>query len=301
MNSPTAFPQRLITLPTISVRRQMIAALALSQCFALAWWAAAGTLFYKAQEIPWSDQQFTFLALPEHWLTPYVVPGFLGPPWTVLPLLPLHFVSLYPAALIQTCLYFALITLVIFKFGGNLTTTILALTSFVALDATLELNIDWLVCIGLLVPPAFSGPFLLIKPQDAMGIWLTFKRRALVQALIVSFAVFLISLVIWGWWPPQLFEAMRHGRYVGFNLAPMTFLSVPISVGIGLLLAWRAFRRRDPVFAILAWLFFVPYIGFYGLLLHFAVLAIRFPRFALLISAIIWIVYGRIFVIGITQ
>src|SRR5262249_32923785 len=152
-----------------------------------------------------------------------------------------------------------------------------------ALDATLELNIDWLVCIGLLVPPALSGPFLLIKPQDALGVWLTFRRKALFRAGFVCLVIFLISLLVWGWWPTQLLEALRLGRYVGFNLAPTSYLTVPISAAIGLFLAWWAFRRRDPIIAIFAWLFFVPYIGFYGLLLHFALLSVRFRRFALLL------------------
>ncbi len=304
MSNPTAFQRMIFSLPTIRVRRQMIAALVLSQLFAVVGWVAAGTLFYKTNVPAWADQHTTFLASTNQWLSPYAVFGFIVVPWTVIPLLPLHFFSLYAATLIQTCLYFALLTLMIFKFGGGLTTTLLVLTSFVALDAVIELNVDWLVCLGLVVPPALSGPFLLIKPQDALGIWLTFTRKALVQAVIVSLLVFLVSLLIWRLWPLTLVEAVQGlGTHVQHlpNVAPAIYLPYPISIGIGLFLAWRAFKRRDPVFAILAWLFFVPYIAFYSLLIHFTALSVRFPRFALLISAVMWIIYGRIFVIGLTQ
>ena len=79
-------------------------------------------------------------------------------------------------------------------------------------------------------------------------------------------------------------------------MAPLALLPAPVGVlisfGIGIALAWIAFRRRDPVLSILAWLFFVPYIKIYSLLLPLALLAVRWPRFALLVSAVMWIVYG---------
>jgi len=290
-------------LPLVRIQPTLVKALLLSQLFGVIWWLAAYYLSVKMHVPAWYDQQADFLTVFERWHSPYVNPRFVYVPWTVIPLLPFHFFSLYSATLVQTCLYFGLLTLVIFRFGGGLTATLLALTSFIALDSTIELNIEWLTCLGLLVPPALSGPFLLIRPQDALGIWFTFNRKVLVRAIIVCLAVLLISLFVWGLWPLQMSQPQQSisSLQQQINLAPSHFLSYPISAAIGLVLAWRAVRRRDPVFAILAWLFFVPYITFYSLLLHFAVLAIRFPRFALLISGLIWIIYGRIVLIVITS
>lgn len=57
-----------------------------------------------------------------------------------------------------------------------------------------------------------------------------------------------------------------------------------ISLAIGAALAWRAFRRHDPVIGVLAGLFVVPYIALYSLLIPLA----------LLVSVIMWVIYGGI-------
>lgn len=269
--------------------------LVFSQGLAIVWWAVS--LWFQALNVipVWHDQRSTFTQLNGHLGNPYLVSGFVNPPWTAILLAPFGWLPLPLATLVQLCLYFAILTGVIFKFGGNRRTTLIALTSFVALDAALELNIDWLVCLGLLVPPAFSGPFLLIKPQNALGYWLSFKRRELVRALIVVLVLLIVSLIIWGLWPLQMLDAIRTntlGR--SYNLAPSALLPWPVAVAIGLWLAWIAFKRRDPVLSILAWLFFIPYITLYALLLPLALFAIRYPRIGLLISAVMWIIYGGV-------
>lgn len=267
----------------------------LSQGLAIIWWAVS-LWFQSLNLIPvWHDQRSTFTQLSAHLGDPYLVSGFVNPPWTGILLAPFGWLPLPLATLVQLCLYFAILTGVIFKFGGNRQTMLIALTSFVALDAALELNIDWLVCLGLLVPPAFSGPFLLIKPQNALGYWLSFKRRELVHTLLVVLVLLVISLLLWGFWPLQMLEAIRTntlGR--SYNLAPLALLPWPIAVAIGLSLSWVAFRRHDPVLSILAWLFFIPYITLYALLLPLALFAIRYPRVALLISVVAWLVYGGV-------
>src|SRR5260370_32082356 len=105
---------------------------------------------------------------------PYEVKGFVNPPWTALLLAPFGFLPLSIATLAQLCIYFVLLTAVIFKFGGNTKTVLLTLTSIITLFAALELNLDWLVCIWLLIPPVLRGPFLLILQQEALGYCISF-------------------------------------------------------------------------------------------------------------------------------
>lgn len=269
--------------------------LVISQGLAIVWWAAA--LWLRSLNlIPvWHDQSTTFTQVNAHLFDPYQVRGFVYPPWTGFLLIPFGLLPLPLATLAQMCLYFAFLTGVIFKFGGNRRTMLITLTSFIALDAALELNIDWLVCLGLLVPPAFSGPFLLVKPQNALGYWLSFKRREFVRAVIAVMALLIVSLIVWGLWPLQMLDAIRVntlGR--SYNLAPLALLPWPVALAIGLGLGWIAFKRRDPVLSILAWLFFVPYTTLYALLQPLALFAIRYPRVALLISVVVWILYGGV-------
>ncbi len=288
----------LLHLARTAIPGKLSRALVISQVLAVVWWLTS--LWFQANSPTpvWYDQSATFTQLGAHLADPYSVKGFVNPPWTAVLLAPFGLLPLPAATLLQLCLYFAILTAVIFKFGGSTRTVVIALTSFVAFDAALELNLGWLVCLGLLVPPALSGPFLLVRPQDALGYWLSFKRRELVRAVIIVLIVLIASLVLWGMWPVTMWNAIRQntlGRF--YNLAPIALLppvSVVVSIAVGLFLAWRALKRHDPVLGVLAWLFFVPYITLYALLLPLAMLAIRFPRFVLLISVSMWIIYGRL-------
>jgi hypothetical protein len=135
-----------------------------------------------------------------HVNAPYEAAGrFINPPWTAGLLLPFAWLPLKVSTLLQTCLYFAILTSVIFRFNGTLRGVLIALSSFMAFDAVVELNIDWPVCIGLLVPPAFSGLFLFIKPQLALGCYFSLKRSQLVQAALLMIGVGAPSVVVWGW------------------------------------------------------------------------------------------------------
>lgn len=284
----------------------LLRALAISQVMALVWWGAAFALRLANIGVPvWYDQSITF-SNTTNLLNPYTVKTFLYPPWAALFFFPNSIPPLPVSTLIQSCLYFAILTLVVFKYGGGQKAILIAFSSFVAFDAILELNIEWIVCIGLLVPAAFSGPFLVIKPQIALGVWLSCTWRELLHALIVLLVVILVSFVIWGAWPETMLDGIRKytlgsNAYSQFNLAPISWLSLPVSVLIGIVLSWRAFRKRDPVLSILAWLFFVPYITFYSLLLPMALGALRWPRIALIVSAVIWLVYGGTLAIGLLQ
>ena len=277
-----------------SVNRLPIA-LALSQILALIWWLVA--LYMRSLDIipVWRDQIVTFTA-PNPIDSPYGLVSFIYPPWAAILFAPLSWLPLTTAILIQLCLYFAVVTMVVYKFGGDIKAVAIALTSFIAFDSALELNIEWLVYLGLLVPPAFSGPLLAIKPQLAFGYWLTLKRRDLVHAIIVLLATVLVSLLIWGPWPIDMIDAIKLntlGRsYHLFNLAPLVLLPAPVSIAIGVWMGWRAVKRHDVILGFLAWLFFVPYIASYSLLLPLALIAVRLPRFALLVTVVIWVIYG---------
>ncbi len=273
-------------------------ALLLSQGIALIWWLAA--LWARGGGLPipvWYDQQRTFSPALSHLADPYTIPGFVCPPWTAPLLAPFSLLPLPLAALAQLCVYFAALTGIVFKLGGSARIALLALTSFIAFDSALELNIDWLVCLGLLVPPAWSGPLLLVKPQDAMGYWLSLDGRDLRRAILVTLATLLTSLVLWGFWPGPMMDGIRTwtlGR--AYNLAPSALLPWPLAWGTGAALGIFARRRRDPVLGVLAWLFFVPYITLYSLLLPFTLAAVRWPRVAVVISAAMWLIYGGVLV-----
>jgi hypothetical protein len=290
ITTPIDLPELRLTTP---LKRALIA----SQVVALVWWLAALAVRSAAIAPVWYDQSITFTR-NYNLAEPYQVSSFIYPPWTAIVFTIFSVPPFITATLIQLCLYCALLTGVIFKFGGNLRAVLITLTSFVMFDSALELNIEWLVCLGLLVPPVFSGPLLVIKPQLALGYWFGLDRQSFVRAVIGLLLVLLVSFALWGAWPLQMLEGIQVntlGRaYHLFNLAPLVLMPAPLSLGIGLVLIVLTVRRHDPALGILAWMFFVPYITLYSLTLPFAIVAVRWPRVALLISVVMWLVYGSV-------
>lgn len=281
-------------------RPKLALALALSQALALWWWFWAGMLRAAGLVPAWYDQSITFTQVLAHWRDPYQLPSFTNPPWAVLLLIPFNFAPLPAAVLAQVCLYFALLTLIIFQRRQRLRVVLLVLTTFTAFDATLQLNIDWMVCLGLLVPAAWSGPFLAVKPQVALGYWFGLAPRTVIKAVMVTAVVGGLAWLVWGPWPLGILASVirnRHLTQVG-NLAPLRLLPAPLALATGIWLAWRAHRQRDPHLGVLAGVFFVPYLQPYSLLIHLALLAARWPRLILLVSVTMWVIYGGVLAWG---
>src|SRR5688572_15234057 len=100
---------------TTFVSRLPLRTLLISQIMALVWWGAALALRQANIGIPiWYDQSITF-SNTTNLLNPYIVRTFLYPPWAALLMFPNSIPPLPISTLIQTCLYFALLTLVVFK------------------------------------------------------------------------------------------------------------------------------------------------------------------------------------------
>jgi hypothetical protein len=281
---------------------RLVRALLLSQGLAAAWWVLAAWLRTIAIIPVWYDQSVTFTQLLHHIRNPYEIPIFIQPPWAALVMAPAGLLPLPLSVLAQLGLYFALLTVLIYRFGGDTRSVLIALTSFMAFDNAIELSMDWVICLGLLLPAAWSGPLLLLKPQLALGTWFALRGRTLARAVLVALVTVVISLLIWPRWPLQMALALQTNmaRQV-VSLAPLAFLPPLLSVFIGVVLAVYARRRRDPAWGLLAWLFFVPYITLYNLLLHFSVLAARNRRMALLLSALLWLVHGGVILLALAR
>lgn len=261
-------------------------ALFVSQLIAVPLWLLIVGIGERYDLTLWLDQVLVFRVATLDPLHPFVW-GYTNPPWAALMLALFNPLPLPIAMLVQLCIYFAVIAVIVVKVGGGVRETALALTSFVAFNAALEMNVDWLALLGLLVPPRWSGPFLVIKPQVALGYVVTFTRREWVEFLAVTAIVVGFSFVIWGWWPAELHPEAFWGGNRG--VTPMRWLGWPLSLSIGAVLLWRAWRRRDPVCAVLGWLFITPYLQSHSLLIHLALLSVRHWRLALLIYVCLWL------------
>lgn len=274
--------------------RPLATDLGLAVGFAVLWWLVAMGLQSTQAVHVLTDQTGIFMPAARSVANPYLVEGFFNPPWAALLLLPFGLLSLPLAALAQLVVYFVLLTLVIHKFGGDRRAVLIALTSFVALNSATELNAEWMVLIGLLVPERYSLPFLLIKPQTALGYFFSFSWREMVRAVLVALLFGVVALLLWGHVLPTMIEQAGDAAAMSrpFNAAPMTLIGAPLSILLGVGIGFFALRRHDPILCILAWVFFMPYLALYGLLPHLALLGVRWYRVGLFVSLVLWVLFG---------
>ncbi len=284
-----------------SANRSLTKGLVFALIMAVVWWLVA--LWLRGQGIPtWFDQGNTFRPASYNILHPYTVERFYNTPWVLLFIFPFAWLPLEVSMLLQAALLYSVLTFVIFRLGGDFKVVVWTLTSFMSLDATLQMNVEWVVLIGLLVPATYSAPFLAIKPQLALGYYFGVSPKKWLPIAGISIIVLLISFVVWGFWPPSMIAGTQltpGGRY--FNIAPINLLPWPISVAIGVFFAYQAFRKKDEALGILAGFFFVPYFAPYSLPLIFAIVAIKARRLAIIITISMWIIYGGVILIGILQ
>lgn len=265
---------------------------------AVGWFLIASHIRNTTSAIVWADQEYIFTQMDSSLANPYEGPKYTYVPWGAVIVAPVALLPLEWSILTQMTLYFVLLTLLIFRFGGGWRIVLLVMTSAMAYDTSLEISLDWIVVIGLLVPPVLSGPFLLVKPQVASGAWFGFRWREILWGGVVALVVIALALVIWPNWPEGMLTAVMNntlGEWGGrVNIALSSVLPLPFTWAVGLVLAWMSFRRKDIVLGVLAWQFFVPYTTFYSSLPVFALLAIRLPWVALAISIATWVPYSQV-------
>jgi hypothetical protein len=125
------------------------------------------------------------------------------------------------------------------------------------------------VC-ALLVPPAYSAPLLLAKPQNAIGYVLGFKWHELVRWVLVVLLLLVASFIIWGDWLSAWMQSNELSPVaVLVNVAPQSIIGTLPALIIGIIFVIYAWRKHDGVLGIFAGIFFVPYIASYSMLLPF--------------------------------
>jgi hypothetical protein len=192
--------------------------------------------------------------------TPYSVPTFYNPPWALIPLLPL---ALLPAHLGYSILF----VLGMFGFsylahrlGAKLLILIFVILSYPLLFSLVHGQIEWLVLIGLILPPQIGLFFILIKPQIGAVIalfWLVEAWRnggfilVFKTFLPVSIA-FLLSFSIFGFW----FFNVENVSSWQWNASLW-----PQSIPFGVAILYIAIRTRNIRLAMIASPLLSPYVG----------------------------------------
>ncbi len=188
----------LLTKPRILAYSRGIASFFLLGCLVVA-------LYYFP--VSYGDWRFFFRPAALSLTNPYQVKGILNPPWT--------FVLLYPLALLPERwggVAIALLSIIAIAIFLRSPAKLLAMSASAPFIFVIVLaQLDALVLYGLMLP-ASLGPLL------------TVLNRISRHSLIIFAGVFMISILVWGFWPAQMLRAglvpdeLRNASFFPYSL-----------------------------------------------------------------------------------
>ena len=191
--------------------------------------------------------------------SPYTVEGFFNPPWMLIPFIPFAILPIKISNLILVDIGLFCFLFIVFRLKIRPLIALLFLLFPTTLVVLHTVNIEWLVMLGLVLPPQIGLFFILIKPQVgiAMAIyWLVVTPNKIKTFLPVGLA-FIISFVVYRDWLSKLFiRGNKTGFYGTFDIGFFPYL-----VPLGLVLLFLAIRKYRDGFAFMASPFLAPYVG----------------------------------------
>jgi len=222
---------------------------------------ALAVALFLPELIDWtrSYRPATLLLASGH--SPYEIKSFTNPPWVLIPLIP---IALLPSRIGGGVLFVVSLCALVFaaiRMGATPLSLIAFIVSFPVFFMLLFGQIDWLVLIGILMPPPVGLFFVLAKPQAGIAIavfWLVEAlrkgglRQALAEFAPVTLA-FGLSIAVFGFWFLDTPPGMVTAKY--------NFSVWPLSIPIGMVFLVSALRGRKKELSILASPFLSPYVA----------------------------------------
>jgi len=199
-----------------------------------------------------------------HGENPYVDNGFLNPPWALLPLIPVALLPQNLGAAVMFTLGFFAYGYIAYRMGLTWWAILLFLFNSMTIACLTTGSIDWLVMLGLFLPPQIGLFFLVLKPQLTVGVLLFLLveawRKGGWRKVLRDFApvtlVMLLSFTPWGFWPLEVYADTTE------NISNASLF--PMLIPVGLIWLFQALRTRDIKPAIMSSVFLTPYITYHG-------------------------------------
>jgi len=137
---------------------------------------------------------------------PYLVPKFFNPPWVLIPIIPFALLPEKLGNAFWAALSILGLGFTFRKMGANWYLTICFLLNPFTLYNMVQVNIDWIVAIGFILPPQWGLLLVMIKPQIggflalywAIISWKNGGAREIWRVFGPVFILFLLSFIIFG-------------------------------------------------------------------------------------------------------
>jgi len=188
---------------------------------------------------------------------PYQAEKFFNPPWALFPVIPFALLPLRIGNAIWAALSIYMFGFVARKLGASWLTTIAFITLPHTLYNLFQVNIDWMVALGIILPPQIGLFLILLKPQLgtflavywAIEAWREGGLSKLARIFGPVSIAFAISFIGYGFY---LSKAQFMFRYDGKHFWPYT-------IPVGLLLFYLSIRDKKPGYAVACAPLLAPY------------------------------------------
>lgn len=211
----------------------------------------------------------------EHWYTyrsaalkllsfnnPYHIEKFFNPPWALIPVIPFALLPVRIGNAIWSASSLFAFGFVARKLGASWFVTLVFLVLPHTLYNLIQINLDWVVALGFLLPPQIGLFFILIKPQLGAFLalywlieaWRTGGIKKVTHEFGPIAIVFLLSFIIFGFYLTKAqFMILYEDKHFW-----------PITVPIGLMLMYISIRDKKPGYSIACAPLLSPYIQLYS-------------------------------------
>lgn len=191
--------------------------------------------------------------------SPYTIPGFINPPWILIPMMPLLLLPVNIGRAILALAMMVTLSFVARKMGANLICIIALLLCPPVIQLFIDGNIDWIVTLGFILPPQIGLFFLAIKPQVGLMValfwlinsWRTGGIREVIKVFSPFLIILLLSFAIYGFYPLNDTNDLAWGGNASLW---------PVSIPIGLALFVHSIRKNNINFSIAASPCLSPYV-----------------------------------------
>jgi hypothetical protein len=190
---------------------------------------------------------------------------FFAAPWGLLPLIPFALLPTEAGRAVVMLGGLLLFAFSAYRLGAKPITMMFFLISPPVIHNILNANIEWLPVLGFVLPPSIGLFFVLIKQQTGFAVaifwlfeaWRKGGWREVVRVFSPVTIAFLLSFIIYGFWPLSMFGVLKYGGNINSSLWP---LSIPA----GLVLLVTSIQKHKIEYAMPASPCLSPYLLFHA-------------------------------------
>jgi len=207
-----------------------------------------------------------------NWLAPWKegTPLF---PWAVIMLMPFRFFTPRMATAVMNAVSVILLSMIIRRYKGNMLLSIPLLFSPMGYGLIFNGQTDVLVLAGLLLPPGMDL-LLFWKPQVTLHAFWNRARRSLKVYLVSGGILMIVSFLVWGFWPKEIYLFGRDNLLSGWWNKSLW----PYSIPVGALLVYYSIKKRDEMYGVMASPLLFPYVNAPSYIGMVAMIACKWPR-----------------------